>query len=111
MQTPSITPAQLVALILGLVTALSSAALLDSTAAKVAVIAGAFVVLAAWIVADALIRKGRAEAIGRGAIQVDGRLFAERDVDDRAAVSARSTARRSRERAVDALGDDRKGGL
>ena len=60
MRTPDLTAAQIVAAVLSLIGGLAGAALLDSPAVRLACVIGAFAVLVAWIIADAIIRHGRA---------------------------------------------------
>ena len=61
--TPDITLAQIIAGVATLLGALAGFVSFAGTWPRVAIISGVFVVVAAWIVADAIIRHGRSRAL------------------------------------------------
>jgi hypothetical protein len=61
--TPDITLAQIIGGIATLLGALAGFVTFSGTWPRVAIIAGAFFVVGAWIVADAIIRHGRSRAL------------------------------------------------
>lgn len=58
--TPDVTLTQVIAAVGTLIGVLAGAALLDSVWLKGICVAGAFAVVVAWLIADAIIRHGRA---------------------------------------------------
>lgn len=99
MQTPSVTPAQLLAIAGAIVGLLVTFAVIDDRAGQAILAAASTLLPIALAFADAHVRGKRAEALAAGAVLVDGRMYAAGDVD----AQARATARRHRHREPDAL--------
>lgn len=79
MNAPAITPAQVVAAIAALLGLLVSLAVLDDSTSQAILAAASTLVPIAFVFADAIIRRGRAQALARGALFHAGKLYAADD--------------------------------